>query len=77
VPALSSIEQRILRVREHRVLLDADLECVFEMFVASAHRASLASAPGSSAWKIGSSGECADDGALALDDSQDSQESFR
>jgi hypothetical protein len=25
VPALSSIEQRILRVREHRVLLDADL----------------------------------------------------
>jgi hypothetical protein len=25
VPALSSIEQRILRVREHRVLLDPDL----------------------------------------------------
>jgi hypothetical protein len=30
------------------------------MFVASAHRAGLGSAPGSTAWKIGASGECAD-----------------
>jgi len=47
------------------------------MFVASAHRAGLGSAPGSTPWKIGSSGECADDAAVALDVSKDSQESFQ
>ena len=37
----------------------------------------LGSAPGSTAWKIGSFGGCADDDAVALDDSKDREESFR
>ena len=44
---------------------------------AAAYRAGLASAPGSTAWKIGPSGDGADDDAVALDDSHDSQESCR
>ena len=37
----------------------------------------LGSAPGSTAWKIGSFGGCADDDAVALDDSNDREESCR
>src|SRR6186713_2048468 len=37
----------------------------------------LGPAPGSTAWKIGSFGGCADDDAVALDDSKDRDESLR
>jgi len=47
------------------------------MFIASAHRAGLGSAPGSSAWKIGSSGDGADEDAVAWDAPKDSPESCR
>ena len=43
--------------------------------MASAHRAGLGSAPGSSAWKIGSSGLGAEEDAVALDDPKDDHES--
>jgi len=44
---------------------------------ASAYRPALGSAPGSTAWKIGSSDGCAYGDAVALDDSKDRQASFR
>jgi len=47
------------------------------MVVAAAYRAVWDWLPGSTAWKIGSFGGCADDDAVALDDSKDREESFR
>src|SRR4026209_1756233 len=47
------------------------------MYVAAAYRAVSDRAPGSTVWKIGSFGRCADDDAVALDDSKDREESSR
>ena len=44
------------------------------MVVAAAYRAVWDRLPGSTAWKIGSFGGCADDDAVALDDSKDRED---
>jgi len=62
---------------ETRIQREPGCSHVFDICVASAHRTGLGSAPGSSAWKIGSFGGCANDDAVALDDSKDREESFR